>query len=65
MDEVVTFYKEKLGDQAKTLDSTADGTRTVVFTLETDKGWRMVTISNEESKVTKIAIASAGGKSNQ
>ena len=63
MDEVVTFYKEKLGDQAKTLDSTADGTRTVVFTLETDKGWRMVTISNEEAKVTKIAIASAGGKS--
>ena len=63
MDEVVAFYKEKLGNQAKTLDSTADGTRTVVFTLETDKGWRMVTISNEDAKVTKIAIASAGGKS--
>jgi hypothetical protein len=65
MDDVVAFYKEKLGDQARTLDSTTDGTRTVVFTLETDKGWRMVTVSNEEAKVTKIAVASAGGKAAQ
>lgn len=62
MDDVVAFYREKLGEKARLLESTNDGKRSVIFSLETEKGWRMVTIADEQEGETKIAIASVTGK---
>lgn len=60
VDEVRDFYRDKLGDKASTVDSVAsEGKRQVVFTLETDKGFRMVSIGEEDGK-TKFVITSAG-----
>jgi hypothetical protein len=59
VDEVAAFYRDKLGEQAPTVDSASEGKRQVVFTLQTDKGFRMVTIGEEDGK-TKLVIASAG-----
>jgi hypothetical protein len=64
MDDVVAFYSEKLGGAVKAVDESHSGKRSAVFQLESPKGWRMVTIAEEEQeKVTKIMIASVTGGS--
>ncbi|MEP7272523.1 MAG: zinc ribbon domain-containing protein [Acidobacteriota bacterium] len=66
MDEVVAFYREKLGEDASTVESTQDGKRSAMFTLQSPKGYRMVTIAEDDGdEKTKIVIASVTGKSAQ
>ncbi len=64
LDEVVSFYREKLGEDASKIESTQDGKRTAMFTLQSPKGWRMVTIGEEDGQAkTKIAITGISGSS--
>ncbi len=59
VDEVAEFYRDTLGEKASTVDSASEGKRQVIFTLQTEQGFRMVTIGEEDGK-TKLVIASAG-----
>ena len=57
--EVVAFYREKLGSDVEFAESSRDGKKSAVFQLQSAKGWRMVTVAEDESEsITKIVIAS-------
>jgi hypothetical protein len=66
MDDVVAFYHEKLSSEVKVAETSNAGKRSAVFQLESPKGWRMVTIAEDDTEnVTKIVIASATGNKGQ
>jgi hypothetical protein len=65
IDEVVTFYREKIGEGAQTLDTRQDGKRSVVFNTQREQGWRMVTVQEDDEGKTKITIASIQGPTAQ
>jgi hypothetical protein len=63
IEDVVGFYREKLGSDVKVTESSRSGKQSAVFQLESPKGWRMVTVAQDEKEsVTKIVIASVSGK---
>ena len=67
MDDVIAFYRQKLGSEVSQAEtSVSSGKRSAVFQLESPKGWRMVTIAEDENEtVTKIVIASVSGNRQQ
>lgn len=66
VDEVVAFYREKLGSDVTVAEQSTSGKKSAVFQLESPKGWRMVTIAEDDSEnITKIVIASVSGNKAQ
>ena len=59
MDDVVSFYRDKLGSDVKIAEQSNDGKKSAIFQLQSPKGWRMVTVAEDEAEsLTKIVIAS-------
>jgi hypothetical protein len=65
IDEVVTFYREKIGAGAQIADTQQDDKRTVVFNTQREQGWRMVSVQVDDEGKTKITIASIQGRTAQ
>ena len=65
IDEVVAFYREKIGEGAQTVDTEQDGKRSVVFNTQREQGWRMVSVQEGDEGKTKITIASVQGRTAQ
>jgi hypothetical protein len=61
-DEVVAFYKDKLSDKVNVVESTNDGKRVCVLTVSSDRGWKNITIEDQESDGAKIVVASVTGR---
>jgi hypothetical protein len=62
IDEVVTFYRDKIGEGAQIADTQQDSKRTVVFNTQREQGWRMVSVQEDDEGKTKITIASIQGR---
>jgi hypothetical protein len=65
VDDVVAFYRDKIGEGAQIADTEQDGKRSVVFNTQREQGWRMVSVQEDDEGKTKITIASAQGRSAQ
>ena len=65
IDKVVEFYKSRLGNKVSAFDSASGGKHTVVLNVAIQNGWKMITIEDEGTGVTKIAVASLSGNSPQ
>jgi zinc ribbon protein len=65
VDQVVEFYKGRLGNKVNAFDSTSGGKHTVVLNVSTQNSWKTITIEDEGTGVTKIAVASLSGNSPQ
>jgi hypothetical protein len=65
VDKVVEFYKGRLGNKVSAFDSTSGGKHTVVLNVSSQNTWKTITIEDEGTGVTKIAVASLSGNTPQ
>ena len=62
LDQVVTFYKDKLGSKVTAVESTDEEKHTAVLKVATEHALKTITIEEQDNGTTKITIASAVGK---
>jgi len=61
-DQVVDFYKDKLGGEAKVVETNEPGKRSAVVKVMAKNVWKAIVIEDDGSGATKIVITSAAGK---
>lgn len=60
VDEVVDFYRKRLGDEVKVIDTWDEGRRTAVLQVAADGARKIITVAAEGDGGTKITIATIG-----
>ncbi|MDD5542248.1 MAG: zinc ribbon domain-containing protein [Acidobacteriia bacterium] len=61
VDQVVSFYKGRLGSKATVLETTAEGKHSVVLNVTTQDSWKTIVVEDEGNGTTKISVSNMTG----